>query len=190
MDKNMLRKKYKKLRSELDVSTIEGLSMRIANQLLDLDIWKSNNYHIFLPISKQKEVDTEFILHILQGKDKNVVLSKTDFKSNSLSHYLLTDTTIIKENKYGIPEPTGGISITEETIDVVFVPLLAFDTLGNRVGYGKGFYDRFISKCRHDVVKIGLSFFAPEPKIIDILNSDIPLNYCITPEKAYAFNNS
>jgi 5-formyltetrahydrofolate cyclo-ligase len=74
-------------------------------------------------------------------------------------------------------------------IDLVFIPLLACDLQGNRVGYGKGFYDRFLSKCRYDVKKIGLSFFDPVDKIEDVNVFDIPLDECITPKKTWVFAN-
>jgi 5-formyltetrahydrofolate cyclo-ligase len=90
-------------------------------------------------------VNTECILHLLSGKDKEIVVSKSDFASRNMTHFLLTDNTKIKKNSYNIPEPVDGIEVPVTKIDVVFVPLLAFDTTGNRVGYGKGFYDVFLS---------------------------------------------
>ena len=73
-------------------------------------------------------------------------------------------------------------------IDVVFVPLLAFDTNGNRVGYGKGFYDKFLSQCQPETIKIGLSFFEAEEEIADVYQDDIRLDYCVTPNKIYDFS--
>jgi len=104
-----------------------------------------------------------------------------------MSHFLLTDNTVLKKSLYGIPEPVDGIEIAPNKIDVVFIPLLAFDNVGNRVGYGKGFYDQFLSECKPDVIKIGLSFFEPESFIEDINKNDIPLNYCVTPNKVFSF---
>ncbi len=186
MTKAELRKKYKALRQQLSPTEIEEKSIAIANQLLQLNIWNYQYYHIFLPITAQKEIDTEFILHILQGKDKHIVISKSDFSDGSLSHYLLTDQTKLTLNKWGIPEPIDGIPIPNNKIDVVFVPLLAFDKQGNRVGYGKGFYDRFLSLSKPKFC-IGLSFFEAEIKINDADMLDIPLNYCVLPDKTYNF---
>lgn len=188
MNKDDLRKKYKQLRSQLTTADIEDLSIKIANQLLSQPIWEKSNYHLFLPIIKQKEVNTEFVLNLLMGKDKNVIISKSNFKDTSLSHYLLTDTTPIKNNVLGIPEPVDGISIPSSSIDVVFIPLLAYDTIGNRVGYGKGFYDKFLSECKPDTLKIGLSFFDAENEIDNLLDTDIRLDMCITPDKVLFFN--
>jgi len=106
----------------------------------------------------------------------------------TLAHFLLTDATVLKVNSLGIPEPTDGIPIPEAAIEVVFIPLLAFDHQGNRVGYGKGFYDRFLSKCNPKTIKIGLSFFTAEEEITEVFPADIPLDYCITPSKIYIFN--
>ena len=187
MTKELLRQKYKVLRKNLSEIEIEEKSIFIANQTLNLDIWTKSYYHIFLPIVIQKEINTEYILHVLQGKDKEIILSKSDFRSYQMNHYLLTDHTKIIVNKYNIPEPSNGLEISDSKIDVVFIPLLAFDLYGNRVGYGKGFYDNFLSKCKPETIKIGLSFFEPEDKIGDILPKDIKLNYCVTPEKIYSF---
>ncbi|WP_165749444.1 5-formyltetrahydrofolate cyclo-ligase [Cellulophaga sp. Z1A5H] len=186
MDKKNLRLLYTAKREKLSPEEIIEDSISIANKLLQLPIWTKNNFHLYLSISEKKEIDTSFILSILQGKDKNVILSKMS-ASNSLQHFLLTDNTLLKKNKWNVPEPVGGIEIATATIDVVFVPLLAFDTLGNRVGYGKGYYDKFLAECKPDCIKIGLSFFDVSENITDILPTDISLDYCVTPAKTYQF---
>ncbi len=187
--KSKLRFKYTALRQGLSEETIEIKSLEIANNLLELPIWDHDFYHLFLSIRDRQEIDTEPILHILLGKDKNVVLSKSDLSSRKLTNYLLTDTTKIEVNNWGIPEPTGGIEVKSSEIQVVFVPLLAFDLKGHRVGYGKGYYDVFLSGCNKNVIKIGLSFFEPEEEIPGILSGDVPLDYCVTPHKTYNFKN-
>ncbi|AVR44952.1 5-formyltetrahydrofolate cyclo-ligase [Christiangramia fulva] len=189
MKKSELRKKYKELRLQLSDEEIEDKSIQIANKALELPIWNYKFYHLFLSITSQKEVNTEYLLQVLQGKDKNVVIPKTDFKTGKLFHYLLTDQTLIKTNRWNIPEPQEGIEISTEKLDVVFIPLLAFDQKGHRVGYGKGFYDRFLAGCRPDIVKIGVSFFGPVKEIKEVYASDIPLSYCVTPEKIYKFGH-
>lgn len=148
MHKSDLRKKYKDLRLKLEVEEIEKLSLEIANRSLDLPIWNYRYYHIFLSIAEQKEVNTEYLLHILNGKDKEVIIPKTDFEKGEMINFLLTDQTLIKKNKWNIPEPQDGIEIDPKKLDVIFIPLLAFDEKGHRVGYGKGFYDRFLAQCK------------------------------------------
>ncbi len=187
MNKKELRLKYKKLRQNLSENDIEVMSLEIANTILKLDIWDKTYFHVFLPIEEQKEVNTEFILHLLQGKDKEIVVSKADFQTREMTHFLLTDNTKIKKNEYNIPEPVDGIEVPTHKIDVVFVPLLAYDKVGNRVGYGKGFYDKFLSECNPETIKIGLSFFEPEEFISDVFENDVRLDFCVTAESIYKF---
>jgi 5-formyltetrahydrofolate cyclo-ligase len=185
MLKKEVRTKYKELRKNLTESDIEEMSFSIANRVLSLDIWNNTYFHIFLPIEEQKEVNTEFILHLLQGKDKEIVISKANFDTREMTHFLLTDSTKIKKNEYNIPEPIDGLEVPTHKINVVFVPLLAYDKMGNRVGYGKGFYDKFLSECKPETIKIGLSFFEPEEIISDIFENDVKLDFCVTPKEFY-----
>ena len=186
-NKTELRLEYKRLRHLLSDDEIEEMSLTIANKILTLPIWENTYFHIFLPIKEQKEVNTEFILHLLSGKDKEIIVSKADFETRKMTHFLLTDNTKIRKNEYNIPEPVDGIEVPSHKIDVVFVPLLAFDKKGHRVGYGKGFYDKFLSECKPNAIKIGLSFFDPEELITDVFDGDIKLNYCVTTNEVHLF---
>lgn len=188
MLKKDLRSHYSILRDAISSASLLNSSLSIANLALKLPIWSLDYFHLFLPISDKKEIDTTFILSILQGKDKNVILPKIVAKG-ILRHYLLTDATRLQKNKWGILEPVDGIEVPTDKIDVVFIPLLAFDEKGNRVGYGKGFYDRFLAQCRDDVQKIGLSLFKAEDAITDCNEDDVALDYCVTPAKIYSFSN-
>ncbi len=188
-DKQALRIKYKKLRKNLSEDFIEEMSLQIANQALKLPIWDKTYYHIFLPISTKKEVNTDYLMHVLQGKDKSIVISKADFSTNEMKHFLLQENTVLKISDYGIPEPVSGIKISSDILEVVFVPLLAYDQIGHRIGYGKGFYDRFLQKCPSSTLFVGLSFFEPEQEI-PFEDTDIPLDYCITPRKTFDFKNN
>ena len=187
MLKKELRTKFKALRSQLSDNDLEEMSLAIANKVLALPVWEKNYFHIFLPITEHKEVDTEFILHLLSGKDKEIIISKSDFETRKMTHFLLTDNTKIKKNEYNIPEPVDGLEVPTKKIDVVFVPLLAYDKTGHRAGYGKGFYDKFLSECKPETIKIGLSFFEPEELIDDVFENDVKLDYCVTPDRVYEF---
>jgi 5-formyltetrahydrofolate cyclo-ligase len=187
MNKKELRIQYKALRNQLSEDNLEEMSLAIANKVLKLPIWDKNYFHIFLPITEHKEVNTEFILHLLSGKDKEISISKCDFETREMTHFLLTDNTKIIKNQYNIPEPVDGLEVPTKKIDVVFVPLLAFDKTGHRVGYGKGFYDKFLKECKHETIKIGLSFFEAEEKIEDVFEKDAKLDHCVTPNEIYRF---
>ncbi|WP_299533123.1 5-formyltetrahydrofolate cyclo-ligase [Ulvibacterium sp.] len=189
MLKKDLRKQYSKLREEISVPSLINSSLHITNRLLQLPIWSFDYYHIFLSIAQKKEIDTSFTLSILQGRNKNVVVPKVD-SNNRLLNCLLSDNTKLKKSVWQIPEPVKCKEVASQLIDVVFIPLLAFDVQGNRVGYGKGFYDRFLKECRSDIIKVGVSLFEAEKSITDISAEDIPLNYCVTPEEIYTFSPS
>ena len=186
MLKKELRIKNISLRNSITTEHISEQSLKLANTLLTLPIWNFSYYHLFLPITEKKEVDTHYILSILQGKDKDIVIPKM-VDDQKLMHFLLTDNTIIKPNKWGVPEPLDGLEVPVTKIELAFLPLLAFDNKGNRVGYGKGFYDIFLKECSPEVVKIGLSLLEAENNIDDVAANDVPMDYCITPNKVYSF---
>ena len=187
MNKKELRVKYKAMRQELSLDDIEDKSLAVANKILQLDIWEKTYFHLFLTIEEQKEIETEYILQVLAGYDKEIVVAKSNFETLEMTNYLLTDNTKFQKNEYNIFEPVDGIEVPNAKIEVVFVPLLAFDKKGNRLGYGKGFYDKFLSKCNEEVIKVGLSFFEAEEEIEGIFESDIRLDYCVTPTINYSF---
>ena len=184
--KAVLRTEYQKRRDSLTEEQIADCSIQISNLSLTLNIWEYSIYHLFMTNEKNKEIDTSYLLSVLQGKDKQPVIPKI-VDDNRLEHFLLNDQTPLKNNRWGIPEPLGGITINPKQIEVVFVPLLVFDQHGHRVGYGKGYYDRFLDQCSESTLKVGLTFFDPVTKIDDIETHDISLDFALTPERIYAF---
>ncbi|GHB55156.1 hypothetical protein GCM10007390_05410 [Persicitalea jodogahamensis] len=111
--------------------------------------------------------------------------------TSKLQNYLWNDETVLISNRWGIEEPGAGTSqpVEIQAIDAVLVPLLAFDQKGHRVGYGGGFYDRFLAQCRPDTLKIGLSAFEAIEEIEDADEWDVKLNYCVTPTNIYHWNS-
>lgn len=184
--KDHLRKEYLEKRKRLLQEQRDAWTLDIVNRCMSLPVWEAAIFHLFLPIEKQCEVDTTVLLSLLQGRDKQLVVSKMTSESG-MEHFLLTDDTRIAVGKWGVPEPIGGIPIASNQIEVVFVPLIIFDLSGHRVGYGKGYYDRFLAACNPQTLKIGLSFFEPVDKIQPLSNQDIPLDYCVTPKRVYTF---
>jgi 5-formyltetrahydrofolate cyclo-ligase len=187
MDKKALRKLYTEKRMSLSADDRLSLNVAIFEQLKTLAIWHYNFYHVYLPIPTKNEPETRQIISKLFAEGKKIIVSKADFTSLEMHHFFLEPDTQLVAGAYQIPEPVCATSTDEKLIEVVFVPLLAFDSQGYRVGYGKGFYDRFMARCKKDTVKIGLSFFDAVAEITDKQLTDIPLDYCVTPEKVFKF---
>ncbi len=162
------------------------------DQVRKLDVSGFSMMHLFLPIDGNREPDTYAIAEWLRQTYPHIrlVLSRTDRVNHRMHHVIWDDTTILKQNHWKIPEPRNGVAVSATEIDAVFVPLLAFDVHGNRVGYGKGFYDRFLAECDPETIKIGLSLFDAEPAITGIDTFDIPLDCCITPRQVWKFNTA
>lgn len=189
MTKNQLRSIYKEKRKEISVQEIEKYNDLILINFQKINLHFVKYIHTYLSSLKLREAETAKIVRYLQFKNPGlkVVVPKIDIHSGNMFHLHFDENSELINNAYGIDEPIVGNKIPEHEIDVVLVPLLAFDKTGFRVGYGKGYYDKFLSKCRKEVIKIGLSFFEPVDEIEDINQFDISLNYCVTPRKLYIF---
>ena len=187
MKKNQARKKYKDLRDKLNDLELKKLSNQIYQQSLGLKIWNKNIFMIYKSIKHKREVDTSRFLEILNLKSKKTLYPKINFQTKVIDAFLFTEQTKFQINKYGIEEPSEKVIFNPKLIEVVFTPLLSYDTEGNRVGYGAGFYDNFFKKCNPKILKIGLSFFEPEIKIEDTNPNDVKLDFCITPNKIFSF---
>ena len=186
-DKNFLRSHYKKKRLSLTNQEVDHLSQRVCKQLDKLNIWKLKHYHIFISILKYNELDTSSIINKLKSEQKIIIVPK--ISNDELIHVAINDETEFSLNEYGIKEPNDGNHFIIENLDIILIPLLAFDIEGHRVGYGKGYYDRFLKLTKNSTLKIGLSFFDPINKILDIDDNDVKLDYCVTPKQVHKFNN-
>ena len=189
MNKQELRKLFKQKRKDLDLHAIEKFNDLILINFQKLPVPPIECVHTYLSSFKLGEPETANIIRYLQFNNPfiKVVIPKVDVHAEHLVHYHYDEEIELIKNKYGIDEPKEGEQISEDEIDMVLIPLLAFDKKGYRVGFGKGYYDKFLSRCRMDVIKVGLSFFDPVEKIEDITGYDIPLDFCVTPKDNFIF---
>ena len=180
---------FRQQRSSLTTLQVNVFQDLLLIQFQQLALPYFNYVHAYLPIYKNNEPDTGPLLDWLKFSNPGlqIVYTKVSSLDFSMKHYLHEEDMYFENNQYGIPEPVGGAEIMPEELDMVFLPLLGFDLQGNRVGYGKGYYDRFLSKCKEDVIKVGLSFLSPIDCIEDVDFFDKKLDFCITPEQVYAF---
>lgn len=172
-NKSDLRRKAKELRKKLKISEI---SFEIIKQIRKLDIYKnSKNIMIFYPLSE------EINLLPLLNDNKNFYLPRVKEDNLEVCKYTYNDN--LCKSCYNISEPTCS-PVSSNILDIVFVPALAADNNGNRLGYGKGFYDRFLSILS---TKTKSAVVIPEELVfneIPVDKFDVPCDFVITQKKA------
>ncbi len=191
MDKSSLRKYYLTKRKTLSHEKIETKSEQIKDLFFqEINLETIAYLHIFLPIKKQNEINTFLIIKELKqySPQIKIIVSKIIPSTFEMQHFLF-DEENLTENHWGILEPSGEnlVEIQPNQVDMVIIPLLIFDQQGNRVGYGKGFYDRFLQQCRPETLKIGVCLEEPIERISDVNKFDIKMDFCISPTNIYRF---
>lgn len=191
MSKQDLRKEFLQKRKALAETEVDVFSKQIHDWFFrNIPVHAYATIHTFLPIKRNNEIDTYLIINTLRKDFATDIVIPRSHEDGTMSHYLLTKDTVFEENKWKIsePSPVGSLQYSVFNIDLVLIPLLCFDKKGFRVGYGKGYYDRFLAECRPDVLKIGLSIFEPIDEISDVTAFDVQMDYCITPNKIWSFS--
>ncbi|CAN5684346.1 5-formyltetrahydrofolate cyclo-ligase [soil metagenome] len=192
MTKSELREIYLVRQKSLSTLERKRASKWVANLFFQVfNLSKIKFLHCFLPIEKFREIDTKLIIDRIWREFPHIetLAPRVNFQTNEIENLKFTVETKLVRNAWQIHEPMHDKIIETEKIDAVLIPLLCFDERGFRIGYGKGFYDRFLKNCRADCLKIGLSYFAPVKKIEDAQDFDAKLDFCIAPEKVWRFSN-
>ena len=191
MKKKDIRDIYKEKRLQLSLAQIKKLDDLLLIQFQKLRIDIPALIMTYSPMKKFNEFDPQLVTDYCYFKNPGQQLSYPliveQGEKAEITAVVADDESLFVTNRYGIDEPVDGIDMFPAEIDMVIVPLLAFDKKGNRVGYGKGYYDRFLKLCRKDCLKIGFSYFDCVEKIDDINQYDVKLDYCITPDRIFAF---
>ena len=191
MNKAELRKIYLARQINLSPSERKEKSETIAARFFrGFDLKNIRFLHCFVPIEKFGEIDTTFIYKKIWRDFPHVetFAPRVDFQTGEIENRRFTAGAELVRNLWDIREPAQTETVEAEKIDAVLTPLLCFDRRGFRVGYGKGFYDRFLRNARADCLKIGLSYFAPRAEIADADDRyDVKLDCCLTPNAIYRF---
>ncbi len=189
MNKQELRQLYRTKRNGIEDRDRLRMDDLLLLQFQQLDYASIRTVLTYWPMAKQAEPNT----HLFSGYLRHMIpdlqmayplIQTTGFDMSAIA---VTEDTVYHTNTWGITEPKEGSVLPPENIDLVLVPMLVCDTQGYRVGYGKGYYDRYLAQCREDIVKIGFSYFDPIDEISDTGHFDVPLTYCITPRQTYEF---
>lgn len=189
MTKKEIRKIELEKRIQLSPEELQNKTVLIVNQFKN-QIPPSIQYLLsYYPLKERKEFDVSICEKIIKETHSSVQIAwpKIALTDSGMEAHLIEKNKLFIKNRFNILEPLDGDIVPAHLIDLVFVPLIAFDKRGFRVGYGQGFYDRYLPGCRKDVVKLGFSFFDAVDKIDDINEFDVPLNLCITPTCIYEF---
>lgn len=190
MTKSELRKIYLDKRRSLSFDEMSDKSEKIADRFFEsFDPASDTTLHCFVTTRKFNEIDTSIIYKRLWTDFPSVrtVAPVVNFNTGELESFEFGSETKFVENHWGISEVPLGEHVKTDEIDIVIVPLLCFDGLGHRVGYGKGFYDKFLAKCRPNCKKIGVSNFPPVDLIEDVGSHDVRLDLALSPEQIFTF---
>ncbi|MEO6611289.1 MAG: 5-formyltetrahydrofolate cyclo-ligase [Chitinophagaceae bacterium] len=189
MTKKELRKIFREKRNSIPAAERVRLDDLLLIQFQQVDLPFINSLLTFRPIIENNEPNAGLFTRYLEFRNPGLLIAypRSDFENGELVAVPTNEETIFTRNKYHIHEPAGALVTEPEEIDMVLVPLLSFDRQGYRVGYGKGFYDRFLANCRKDCIKAGFSYFPPVEQITDSSDFDVPLDLCITPQTVYVF---
>lgn len=192
MTKSELRKQYLEKRRALSAEEHADLSAEIAELFFaEIDLKGIDSIHCFISMGHVGEVETGLVFERLWRDFPKIATfaPRVNEETSEIDVLPFTNETKVAASKWKIGEPAEGEAANPETIDLVIVPLLCFDLHGYRVGYGKGFYDRFLKQCREDCIKVGLSFFPPVEAIDDVHEGDVPLDLVITPKGSVEITN-
>ena len=185
LTKKELRTIYKAKRMALSQDEVNFLSQKIFEKfILQFNIIENQKINIFLPIKKFNEINTQIFIDYFFSKKARVFVPKIQGEK-MISVEIFPDSEF-EINHWGIKEPISNINANLD-LDYVLTPLLYCDHFGNRVGYGKGFYDSFFSTDLKIHNKIGLNFFSPNEDIADVFGKDVALDGLITPSGFVSF---
>lgn len=171
MDKKELRKKYTKLRAEVEDKDLKDKQIR--KNLRELDLYK-NAKSVFIFISYRSEVDTKGIIEDILADEKKLLVPLV--KGSQMIAVEVKGIDDLEPNKMGILEPKSGEEVTD--VDLTITPGLAFDKAGYRLGYGGGYYDKFFAKV--DTIRMGIGYSDQFVESLVHEDYDKPLEYLLT----------
>ena len=189
----MLKKEARKIYKEKRMALSENERVKLDDLLLiqfqSAELPFIESLLTYWPIEENNEPDTHLFTEFLRFRNPELIVCypKSDFASGSMQAVIAGIDTPFTKTVLNIFEPGSNEIVPPEEIEMVFVPLLAFDIDGYRVGYGKGFYDKWLAGCRPGCIKVGFSYFEALESIDDRNEFDVPLDLCITPQNVYVF---
>lgn len=185
--KQQIRSHYQNIRQQLSLENVSLKSEQIARQLFSTSIWQQSQT-IMLYLSFQNEVATDRIFQQGWREKKTMVIPICAPENHTMTMSRLEDFAALQYNCYGIQElpPQLQQTVSPEVIDLCLIPGIAFDYKGNRIGFGAGYYDRYLSLTRPDAIRLALAFecqISSTPLPIEAF--DLPMHYILTERQLY-----
>lgn len=183
------RKMFRSRRNDLTEVERSKMDDLLLIQFQGVELPFINNVLSYWPITEHKEPNTHLFTDYLEFRYPGLqtLYPKSDIETHQMTAVMVNEDTHFVKNLYSVYEPESGDIIEPDQLDMVIVPLLAVDRKGYRVGFGKGFYDRFLANCNENCIKVGFSYFDPIEALEDCSQFDVPLDLCITPQAVYVF---
>lgn len=184
VNKQLLRKSMKEVLANMSKLEYEQYSFQIARQLGSLSLWQSAET-IAVTVSRVPEVDTWALIKKGWEEGKAVVVPKCDPTDRSMKYYQLTSFCKLEIVYSGLyePDPDRTNEIDPKTIDLLIVPGLAFDKRGYRLGFGGGYFDRFLESFQGETVSLLFSQQLLTEVPVEVY--DLPVKQLITEKEVH-----
>jgi len=176
-NKSSIRTKFNQLRASLTSDQVKQLSQRICDNILSSDIFNNSEC-----IATYSALFNEVNLSSLLQTNKQFYLPVVQ-ADNAMTFQHKDEDTIMSKNKYGILEPQNGLIVTASDIDLCLMPLVGFNRIGNRLGMGGGYYDRYFAENKMQekpTILAGIAYDFQEDDTIQNQEWDIPLDIIFT----------
>ena len=180
--KNQLRKQYKQIREQLTIEQVKKNSAQIADQLFQTSFWQ-NSSTVMSYLSFQNEVMTELIYRQGWLEGKTMLLPICSAQNGIMTMSVLSSFDQLIPNRYGIRELPAPLQqvIAPPKIDLCLIPGIAFDRYGNRLGFGSGYYDRYLAQIASHVPRIALAHSCQfYDGLLPVDQYDLPMHYILT----------
>ena len=191
-EKNSIRNHYRHIRRQIPIEQKLSSAQSIAQLFLKNILPYQKNIAVYL--ARDGEIDLQFLIEQLWKTECSVFLPVIHADAQQLCFVRYRSSAIMKKNQYNIDEPENIAEfILPEALDIVLMPLVAFDYNGVRLGMGKGYYDKSFSFCRYPHMKPLLVGVAHQCQYCETLPTeewDVPLDGIVTEKKLILFNES
>ncbi|HOA19492.1 MAG TPA: 5-formyltetrahydrofolate cyclo-ligase [Sedimentibacter sp.] len=184
--KSKIRKRILNVRNNMSKEDVKKNSNAIMDKITSLDIYKHSKV-VFIYMDFKNEVMTSNLIKRMLSEKKRVVIPYTDSINTVLIPSEITKESDLKQNSFGYFEPKSILPVNIEEIDLVIVPGVVFDKNLNRIGFGKGYYDKILNRLKPSAKKVALAHDFQVLEDIPAEEHDVKMDMIITEKNIYPF---